>query len=240
LGHGSCGTVYRAEHTVSGLAMAVKVIAMGISQDEQAQIRSELQILHRCQSPVIIDYYGVFFAEDKIHICTEFMDGGSLDRYGQLPEPVLGVIVFQVLQGLEYLASIKIMHRDLKPQNILLNTQGQVKICDFGVSRQLERSVTATFVGTNAYMAPERVLNQPYDARSDVWSLGISTFELACGRSAWKANAINFPLQVIQCIVHEPPPRLDPAQHSAEVCDFVERYVLLFITFRACLQLTGC
>eukprot|EP00045_Choanoeca_perplexa_P005435 m.46114 g.46114 ORF g.46114 m.46114 type:complete len:413 (-) comp13117_c0_seq1:57-1295(-) len=223
LGHGSAGTVYKATHTTTGMPMAVKVIAIDTTQEVQTQIRQELDILHRCHSSTIIDYYGVFFAENRIHICTEFMNGGSLDRYSCIPEQVLGVIVGEVLAGLDYLISLKIMHRDVKPSNILINTQGHVKLCDFGVSRQLEKSVTATYVGTNAYMSPERVLHQPYDARSDVWSLGISTYELASGQQPYAAIGARTAIELLQCIVNEAQPQLDPAVYSEPLCDFVCR-----------------
>lgn len=72
------------------------------------------------------------------------------------------------LQGLVYLQEMKIMHRDIKPSNILVNSEGAIKLCDFGVSTQLQQSMTATFVGTNAYMAPERVQGKPYTVRSEV------------------------------------------------------------------------
>eukprot|EP00730_Choanoeca_flexa_P002922 TRINITY_DN1122_c0_g1_i1.p1 TRINITY_DN1122_c0_g1~~TRINITY_DN1122_c0_g1_i1.p1 ORF type:complete len:415 (+),score=90.63 TRINITY_DN1122_c0_g1_i1:133-1377(+) len=223
LGHGSAGTVYRATHVQSGTPMAVKVIAIDTTQEVQNQIRQELDILHRCHSGTIIDYYGVFFAENRIHICTEFMNGGSLDRYAIIPEQVLGVILGEVLAGLDYLITLKIMHRDVKPSNILINTRGQIKLCDFGVSRQLEKSVTATYVGTNAYMAPERVLHRPYDARSDVWSLGITAYELASGQQPYAQLGARSAIELLQCIVHEAQPSLDPEAFSAELQDFVSR-----------------
>ncbi|OCT89846.1 hypothetical protein XELAEV_18018459mg [Xenopus laevis] len=182
LGHGNGGTVYKAYHVPSGKILAVKVIPLDITVELQRQIMSELEILYKCDSLYIIGFYGAFFVENRISICTEFMDGGSLDVYRKIPEQVLGRIAVAVLKGLTYLWSLKILHRDVKPSNMLVNTRGHVKLCDFGVSTQLVNSIAKTYVGTNAYMAPERIAGEQYGIHSDVWSLGISFMELALGR----------------------------------------------------------
>uniref|UniRef100_A0A8C9F3Q7 mitogen-activated protein kinase kinase n=1 Tax=Pavo cristatus TaxID=9049 RepID=A0A8C9F3Q7_PAVCR len=164
---------------------------------------SELEILYKCDSSYIIGFYGAFFVENRISLCTEFMDGGSLDVYRKIPEHVLGRIAVAVVKGLTYLWSLKILHRDVKPSNMLVNTRGQVKLCDFGVSTQLVNSIAKTYVGTNAYMAPERISGEQYGIHSDVWSLGISFMELALGRFPYPQ-----PLQLLQCIVDEVSRRL--------------------------------
>uniref|UniRef100_UPI00398F6EB4 dual specificity mitogen-activated protein kinase kinase 5 isoform X8 n=1 Tax=Pristiophorus japonicus TaxID=55135 RepID=UPI00398F6EB4 len=182
LGHGNGGTVYKAYHVPSGKILAVKVIPLDITLELQKQIMSELEILYKCDSSYIIGFYGAFFVENRISLCTEFMDGGSLDVYRKIPEHVLGRISVAVVKGLTYLWSLKILHRDVKPSNMLVNTRGQVKLCDFGVSTQLVNSIAKTYVGTNAYMAPERIAGEQYGIHSDVWSFGISFMELALGR----------------------------------------------------------
>ncbi|XP_070478919.1 dual specificity mitogen-activated protein kinase kinase 5 isoform X1 [Equus przewalskii] len=189
LGHGNGGTVYKAYHVPSGKILAVKVILLDITLELQKQIMSELEILYKCDSSYIIGFYGAFFVENRISICTEFMDGGSLDVYRKIPEHVLGRIAVAVVKGLTYLWSLKILHRDVKPSNMLVNTSGQVKLCDFGVSTQLVNSIAKTYVGTNAYMAPERISGEQYGIHSDVWSLGISFMELALGRFPYPQDA---------------------------------------------------
>ncbi|NWT76118.1 MP2K5 kinase, partial [Prunella himalayana] len=154
-----------------------QVIPLDITLELQKQIMSELEILYKCDSSYIIGFYGAFFVENRISLCTEFMDGGSLDVYRKIPEHVLGRIAVAVVKGLTYLWSLKILHRDVKPSNMLVNTRGQVKLCDFGVSTQLVNSIAKTYVGTNAYMAPERISGEQYGIHSDVWSLGISFME---------------------------------------------------------------
>ncbi|XP_040890820.1 dual specificity mitogen-activated protein kinase kinase 5 isoform X2 [Toxotes jaculatrix] len=181
LGHGNGGTVYKAYHVHGKRVLAVKVIPLDITVELQKQIMSELEILYKCDSPYIITFFSAFFVENRISICTEFMDGGSLDVYKRIPEPVLGRIAVAVVKGLTYLWSLKILHRDVKPSNMLVNTRGQVKLCDFGVSTQLVNSIAKTYVGTNAYMAPERISGEQYGIHADVWSVGISFMELALG-----------------------------------------------------------
>eukprot|EP00037_Helgoeca_nana_P013490 m.124164 g.124164 ORF g.124164 m.124164 type:complete len:448 (-) comp22065_c0_seq1:1099-2442(-) len=228
LGSGSGGTVYSTLHKPSQMAMAVKVIPIDASAEMQRHILAELEILHRCDSPHIIRYFGSFFNENRIMLCTEFMDGPSLEQIKCMPEAMIGRVIVAVLQGLVYLQEMKIMHRDIKPSNILVNSEGAIKLCDFGVSTQLQQSMTATFVGTNAYMAPERVQGKPYTVRSEVWSLGVTLVELAIGRFPYPADSESgpramLPIELLQCIVHEPPPRLSEDSYSPEFCDFTAR-----------------
>uniref|UniRef100_A0AAY5K5J2 mitogen-activated protein kinase kinase n=1 Tax=Esox lucius TaxID=8010 RepID=A0AAY5K5J2_ESOLU len=111
LGHGNGGTVYKAYHLLGMRVLAVKVIPLDITVELQKQIMSELEILYKCDSPYIITFYSAFFVENRISICTEFMDGGSLDVYRRIPEHVLGRIAVAVVKGLTYLWSLKILHR---------------------------------------------------------------------------------------------------------------------------------
>ncbi|XP_059495287.1 dual specificity mitogen-activated protein kinase kinase 5 isoform X5 [Stegostoma tigrinum] len=225
LGHGNGGTVYKAYHVPSGKILAVKVIPLDITLEVQKQIMSELEILYKCDSSYIIGFYGAFFVENRISICTEFMDGGSLDVYRRIPEHVLGRISVAVVKGLTYLWSLKILHRDVKPSNMLVNTRGQVKLCDFGVSTQLVNSIAKTYVGTNAYMAPERIAGEQYGIHSDVWSFGISFMELALGRFPYpqiqKNQGSLMPLQLLQCIVDEDPPVLPVGEFSEPFVHFI-------------------
>ncbi|KAG5270304.1 hypothetical protein AALO_G00191150 [Alosa alosa] len=250
LGHGNGGTVYKAYHVLGKRVLAVKVIPLDITVELQKQIMSELEILYKCDSPYIITFYSAFFVENRISICTEFMDGGSLDVYRRVPEHVLGRIAVAVVKGLTYLWSLKILHRDVKPSNMLVNTRGQVKLCDFGVSTQLVNSIAKTYVGTNAYMAPERISGEQYGIHSDVWSVGISLMELALGTFPYpqgeehlkglpaltthhpgkdqiqyiqiqKNQGSLMPLQLLQCIVDEDPPVLPMGHFSEKFIHFI-------------------
>uniref|UniRef100_A0A3Q3FZZ3 mitogen-activated protein kinase kinase n=1 Tax=Labrus bergylta TaxID=56723 RepID=A0A3Q3FZZ3_9LABR len=214
LGHGNGGTVYKAYHLLGKRVLAVKVIPLDITVELQKQIMSELEILYKCDSPYIITFFSAFFVENRISICTEFMDGGSLDVYKIIPEHVLGRIAVAVVKGLTYLWSLKILHRDVKPSNMLVNTRGQVKLCDFGVSTQLVNSIAKTYVGTNAYMAPERISGEQYGIHADVWSVGISFMEV-------QQFTTCSPLQLLQCIVDEDPPVLPVSQFSEKFVHFI-------------------
>ncbi|XP_041372356.1 dual specificity mitogen-activated protein kinase kinase 1-like isoform X2 [Gigantopelta aegis] len=187
LGAGNGGVVTRVRHKPTALIMARKLIHLEIKPAVRNQIIRELKVLHECNSPYIVGFYGAFYSDGEISICMEYMDGGSLDlilkRAGRIPEPILAVINNAVLKGLCYLREKhQIIHRDVKPSNILVNSRGEIKICDFGVSGQLIDSMANSFVGTRSYMAPERLQGTHYSVQSDIWSLGLSLIEMSIGR----------------------------------------------------------
>lgn len=181
---------------LSGVTMAMKEIRLELDEAKFAQIIMELDILHRCVSPFIIDFYGAFFQEGAVYMCVEFMDGGSIDKIyeGGVPENILRKVTLSTVMGLKALKDEhNIIHRDVKPTNILVNSKGQVKICDFGVSGNLVASIAKTNIGCQSYMAPERIAGGgmqqsgapsagTYSVQSDIWSLGLSIIECAMGR----------------------------------------------------------
>ena len=190
----------------TGLVMAMKEIRLELDEAKFAAIIMELDILHRCVSPFIIDFYGAFFQEGAVYICMEFMDGGSIDKlYGDgIPEAVLRKITLSTVMGLKSLKDEhNIIHRDVKPTNILVNSKGQVKICDFGVSGNLVASIAKTNIGCQSYMAPERIASGgvaqaganpgggTYSVQSDIWSLGLSIIECAMGRYPYPPETYN-------------------------------------------------
>uniref|UniRef100_A0A674EPB7 Dual specificity mitogen-activated protein kinase kinase 2 n=1 Tax=Salmo trutta TaxID=8032 RepID=A0A674EPB7_SALTR len=187
LGAGNGGVVNKVRHKPSRLVMARKLIHLEIKPAIRNQIIRELQVLHECNSPYIVGFYGAFYSDGEISICMEHMDGGSLDQVlkeaRRIPEEILGKVSIAVLRGLAYLREKhQIMHRDVKPSNILVNSRGEIKLCDFGVSGQLIDSMANSFVGTRSYMSPERLQGTHYSVQSDVWSMGLSLVELAIGR----------------------------------------------------------
>ncbi|KAJ1506296.1 MAP kinase kinase (MEK) [Coelomomyces lativittatus] len=243
LGHGNGGVVRKVLHVPSQRLMAKKALLLDQGPNKQLarpeadlikkQVVRELHILNSCRSDFIVGFYGAFIHDGEISICMEYMDLGSLDVvYRKLKridnEAILGHISIAVLEGLVYLyLNYRIIHRDIKPNNILLNSKGQIKICDFGVSGEAINSVVKTFVGTSAYMSPERIKGESYSVQSDVWSLGITLMELAIGRFPFPEGDEPVQLAVfelLEYIVNEEVPRLpkgifsEPFEKFVHVC----------------------
>ena len=196
------------------------------------QIVRELAFNKDCSSPAICKYYGAF--EDSttgtISIAMECCAGGSLDGVyrevkklgGRTGEKVLGKVAEGALNGLTYLHGRKIIHRDIKPSNILLTREGQVRLCDFGVSGEFGTKGDAnTFIGTSYYMAPERITGQSYTITSDVWSLGVTLLEVAQHRFPFPADGTEMQpkaglIDLLTYIVRQPIPKLkdEPADEN--------------------------
>ncbi|WFD32773.1 mitogen-activated protein kinase kinase [Malassezia sp. CBS 17886] len=240
LGSGNGGTVTAVVHTPTGIPMAKKVVFIDAKPEVRKRILRELQILHECQSSCIVGFHGACLSDIHIYMCMEYMDVGSLDtlyqRHGAITVDVCGKIVVSVVTGLSYLYEVhRIIHRDVKPSNILVNSKGEIKICDFGVSGELINSIADTFVGTSTpklTREPERIQGDQYSIKSDVWSLGVTMIELAHGcfpfaleadedspragahnRAAPAVRPVMQPmsiLELLQHIVFEPPPQLHP------------------------------
>ncbi|XP_043193905.1 dual specificity mitogen-activated protein kinase kinase dSOR1-like isoform X2 [Amphibalanus amphitrite] len=186
LGAGNGGVVIKVRHKPTGIIMARKLIHLEVKPAIKNQIMRELEVLNQCFSPQIVGFFGSFYSDGELSIAMEYMDGGSLDlvlkQIDRIPEKILAKITSEVLKGLSYLRELhQIIHRDVKPSNILINSHGEIKLCDFGVSGQLIDSMANSFVGTRSYMSPERLQGIHYSVQSDIWSLGLSLVEMALG-----------------------------------------------------------
>ncbi|KAJ5578515.1 MAP kinase kinase PBS2 [Penicillium hispanicum] len=221
--------------SLSGVTMAMKEIRLELDEAKFAQIIMELDILHRCVSPFIIDFYGAFFQEGAVYMCVEFMDGGSIDKIyeGGVPENILRKVTLSTIMGLKSLKDEhNIIHRDVKPTNILVNSKGQIKICDFGVSGNLVASIAKTNIGCQSYMAPERIAGGgmqqsgassggTYSVQSDIWSLGLSIIECAMGRYPYPPETFTNIFSQLHAIVHGDPPTLPDTGYSDDAHAFV-------------------
>ncbi|KKA26510.1 hypothetical protein TD95_004240 [Thielaviopsis punctulata] len=221
---------------LSGTIMAMKEIGMELDKAKFKTIAKELMILHQCSSPYIIDFYGAFMQDGFVYMCIEYMDGGSVDKlYSDgVPEDVLQHITLATVLGLNELKEKhNIIHRDVKPTNILVNTRGQVKICDFGVSGDLVASKAKTNIGCQSYMPPERINSGTvslagadvdgggYGVQSDIWSLGLSIIECALGKYPYDVDAGI--LVQLNTIVKGEAPKLPESGYSPAAHDFVAR-----------------
>ncbi|RLV95380.1 Serine/threonine-protein kinase STE7 [Spathaspora sp. JA1] len=253
LGSGHSGTVSKVLHVPTQKTMAKKIIHIDSKSVIQRQIIRELRILHECHSPYIIEFYGAFLnTNNTIVICMEYCNCGSLEKilqlcdHKQFPVIVLKKLAFSILSGLSYLYTThKILHRDIKPNNVLMTHKGEFKLCDFGVSRELTNSMAMadTFVGTSTYMSPERIQGLTYGVKSDVWSMGLMMIELASGIPVWtdeeddpdasgSAKGVKGPegiLDLLQRIVNEPAPSLtnkvnpvSKTTYDAKLCQFID------------------
>uniref|UniRef100_A0A4W5MIX7 mitogen-activated protein kinase kinase n=1 Tax=Hucho hucho TaxID=62062 RepID=A0A4W5MIX7_9TELE len=232
LGRGAYGVVDKMRHRPSGLIMAVKRIRATVNTQEQKRLLMDLDISMRTVDCFYtVTFYGALFREGDVWICMELMDT-SLDKFYKqvidkgmtIPEDILGKMAVSVVKALEHLHSnLSVIHRDVKPSNVLINTQGQVKMCDFGISGYLVDSMAKTIdAGCKPYMAPERInpeINQKgYNVKSDIWSLGITMIELAIMRFPY--DSWDTPFQQLKQVVEEPSPQLPAEQFSPEFVDF--------------------
>lgn len=228
IGRGNFGAVNKMMFRKAGRIMAVKRIRSTVDEKEQKQLLMDLKVvMDSSDCPYIVQFYGAIFKEGDCWICMELMDS-SLDKFYHfifddlqqtLPEAVIGKITVNTVKALNYLKEkLKIMHRDVKPSNILLDKSGAIKLCDFGISGQLVDSIAKTRdAGCRPYMAPERIDPQRargYDVRSDVWSLGITLIELATGKFPYpKWNSV---FEQLTQVVHGDPPQLTSNNNGVE------------------------
>ena len=207
IGEGSFGRVYKARRKYTGRLVAIKMInKLGQSKDDLLSFKREIDILKKVSHPNIMRMLDIFETDTDFCVVSELARGDLfqiIDDNQTLPEEVLKNVAAQLTSALAYLHKNRIIHRDMKPQNILITGKGALKLCDFGFARAL--SYTTLFLnsikGTPLYMAPELVQEQRYDEKIDVWSLGIILYELYYGQPPFFTNSI---YKLIQMIVNDP------------------------------------
>ncbi|XP_030565989.1 serine/threonine-protein kinase fused [Drosophila novamexicana] len=206
VGQGSFGCVYKAQRRDDDKVVAIKVISKrGRSNRELKNLRRECDIQARLKHPHVIEMVESFESKFDLFVVTEFalMD---LHRYlsfnGAMPEEHAQRVVCHLVSALYYLHSNRILHRDLKPQNVLLDKNMHAKLCDFGLARNMTMGthVLTSIKGTPLYMAPELLAEQPYDHQADMWSLGCIAYESMAAQPPFCATSI---LHLVKLIKHE-------------------------------------
>nr|CAD1819380.1 unnamed protein product [Ananas comosus var. bracteatus] len=216
IGSGAYSVVWLARHRVRGTEVAVKEIVMDrLSTKLQENLLSEVFILKRISHPNIIALHDFIQASGRIYLILEYCRGGDLymyiQRHGRVPEATAKHFMRQLASGLQVLRDNNVVHRDLKPQNLLLSAHEEnsvLKIADFGFARSLQPcGMAETLCGSPLYMAPEVMRVQKYDAKADLWSIGVILYQLLMGKTPYtgsnqiqllqnivKSNELRFPL----------------------------------------------
>ena len=232
LGRGGMGVVYEAEDTALGITVAVKMIEPTLARDAAfvRRFRAEARAMARVASPHIVRVMAMRQTEEGVFIVMEFVDGGTVHdkmQAGPLPWEAVYPLVRQMLLALEKAHAVGVVHRDIKPRNIMLTEDGTVKVTDFGLAKVVTEDASATVTqavaGTLLYMSPEQVRAAPdIDQRSDLFALGLVVYEMLAGRLPFDRDAGEF--AVMRAIVEEA--FLPPTKYEAKIPANVARAVM--------------
>ncbi|XP_068647491.1 serine/threonine-protein kinase TIO-like isoform X2 [Aristolochia californica] len=207
VGEGSFGKVYKGRRKYTGQIVALKfILKHGKSEKDIHNLRQEIEILKKLKHENIIEMLDAFESSQEFCVVTEFAQGELFEVIEDdkcLPEEQVQLIAKQLVRALYYLHKNRIIHRDMKPQNILIGAGSTVKLCDFGFARAMSTNtvVLRSIKGTPLYMAPELVREQPYNHTADLWSLGVILYELFVGQPPFYTNSV---YALIKHIVNDP------------------------------------
>jgi serine/threonine protein kinase len=235
LGRGGMGAVYLAEQPSLGREVAIKELSAAAAADPSALARfiQEAQVMGRTSHPNIVQVHDLEQVGAASYLILEYVQGRSLREY-QHSAPLSLAQSFALMKGLldalDYAHRHNVVHRDVKPENVLVSGEGDVKVADFGVARLTDEpgpstaTRTGTTVGTPQYMSPEQVSSSKVDGRSDLYSAGIVLYELVCGRPPFTAAPSDGPFTLMAKHAQAPPP--PPALHRPGLDGELERVML--------------
>lgn len=204
IGVGGMGEVWLGRHKLIGREVAIKSLHKQLVQKESIRLRfkNEAATLARLQHPNVVALLDYHEDDEGVYLIMEYVEGMPLDEYieqksGPIPEPLLSQLFVQILAGVQYAHSKKIVHRDIKPSNFLITKDNNLKILDFGIAKLLDQSdhkltKTGTAMGTVLYMSPEQVKGETVDHRSDIYSLGVTLFQMATGQCPYDKFTTEF------------------------------------------------
>ncbi len=215
------GIVYKAKDPLIDRIVAIKTISLNLAMDEKDEYESrfyqEAKAAGRLSHPNIVTVYDVGKSGDVAYIAMEFLEGRELrdilNDGDRLPVDQVLDIVVQVALGLAYAHEYGIVHRDVKPSNIMVVRDGHAKITDFGIARMSSASIrtqTGMVMGSPKYMSPEQVMGKPTDQRSDIFSLGVMLYEMLTGQTPFVGENISTIMYQTLNAVPPPPNTLNP------------------------------
>src|SRR5438876_9204998 len=215
LGRGGMGAVYLAEQPGLGREVAIKELLQAADPVALRRFLQEAQVMARTSHPNLVQVHDLELMGNVNYLVLEFVRGRSLrDWMNQtaLPPPQVFAVMHGVLQALDYAHRHAVVHRDMKPENVLISDEGMVKVADFGIARLTDDSgvggtatKTGTTVGTPQYMSPEQVASSKVDGRSDLYSAGIMFYELVAGQPPFTASDADGPFTLMAKHVQAPP-----------------------------------
>lgn len=217
LGEGGMGNVYLAEHTQLGRKVAIKSLHQQLVKHEgiRSRFKKEAETMARFQHPKIVALIDYSEEDDGLYLIMEYIDGSPLDEYikkksGPIPESKAVPMMEQILDAFAYAHANGVVHRDIKPSNIIITKNDEIKILDFGIAKVLSEAgnkltKTGTQMGTVFYMSPEQVQGKDIDIRSDIYSLGVTFFQMLTGASPYDNLTTEF--EIYSKIVSEQLPR---------------------------------
>ena len=215
LGRGGMGAVYLAEQPGLGREVAIKELIQTADPVALRRFLQEAQVMARTSHPNLVQVHDMELQGNVNYLVLEFIKGRSLRDWMtevQIPPPQVFAVMHGILQALDYAHRHQIVHRDMKPENVLISDEGQVKVADFGIARLLDdtgiggtATKTGTTVGTPQYMSPEQVSSSKVDGRSDLYSTGIVFYELVVGQPPFTASEADGPLTLMAKHVQAPP-----------------------------------